>query len=134
MVDTIHTSEQVSSKRRTKWLRSPEVDAAEDRTDKPFPAALQDLMKRREVSYRGLSELTKAIDRPLSHTYLNHLGTGREKKPTAGNMETVAQALGVEPTYFREYREHLAGQRARALAARHGLDAVLDKLSELDAG
>lgn len=108
------------------------MGAAEDRTDKPFPTALQDLMKRREVSYRGLADLTKAVDRPLSHAYLNHLGTGREKKPTPGNMEAVAQALGVQPTYFREYREHLAGQRAKALAARHGLDAVMAKLSELD--
>jgi transcriptional regulator with XRE-family HTH domain len=110
------------------------MDQQTDRTDKQFPQALQELMRRRSISYRGLAEACNAIDRPLSHAYLNHLGTGREKKPTPGNMEAIAQALGVPPTYWREYREHLAGQRARALAARHGLDAVLSKLAELDAG
>lgn len=132
MVDTIHDGAQVSSKRATGRVRSRLMTAEPDRSDKPFHVALQALMKRHDVSYRGLSELTHAVDKPLSHAYLNHLGTGREKKPTVENMEAIAQALGVDATYFREYREHLAAQRARALAARHGLDAVLAKLGELD--
>lgn len=101
------------------------------RSNQAFPEALQALMKRRDVSYRRLADLTKTTDRPLSHAYLGHLGSGRSPA-TIENMQTVAQALGVEPEFFREYREHVAAQRARSLAARHGMDAVLAKLAELD--
>jgi transcriptional regulator with XRE-family HTH domain len=102
------------------------------RSNQAFPQALTALMKRSEVSYRRLADLTKTTDRPLSSAYLGHLGSGRSPA-TIENMQTVAQALGVEPEYFREYREHIAAQRARSLAARHGMDAVLAKLAELDA-
>lgn len=105
----------------------------EGRSNQAFGAALQALMKRRDVSYRGLAELTKTVDKPLSHAYLNHLGIGRQV-PTVENMESCAAALGVEPSYFREYREYLAAQRARALTARHGLDAVMGALAKLDEG
>lgn len=102
-----------------------------DRSRQPFGPAMKALMKRRGVTYRGLDALTVTVGSRLSAGYLSHISTGRER-PTIENMRVVAQALGVEPEYFREYREHKAAETARLVAARHGMDAVLAKLAELD--
>lgn len=100
-------------------------------SNKPFPEALRGLMESRSVSYRKLSELIAAGGGKLSHTYLQQL-TGKRSKPTTENMEQIAVALGVEPVFFREYREHVAARRAAVLAAQLGLDVVMAKLAELD--
>lgn len=88
-------------------------------------------MDRRDVSFRQLEKLTEAAGHRLTFGYVGQLARA-EKIPTPENMEILAAALGVSPTFWREYREHTAAQRARVLAARVGLDAVLAKLAELD--
>ncbi len=88
-------------------------------------------MKRQGVSFRNAEDLTQAAGHKLPFSYIGHLARG-ERPPTVENMEVLAAAFSVDPTYFREYREHVAAQRARVLASRLGLDAVLDKLAELD--
>lgn len=102
-----------------------------EQSRQPFGPAMKALMKRRGVSYRDLDALTDTAGTRLSSGYLNHISTGRQA-PTIDNMRVVAAALGVQPEYFREYREHKAGEAARLLAARHGMDAVMAKLAELD--
>ncbi len=101
-------------------------------SSKPFPDALRTLMAEKKLSFRKVADLTSAGGgRSLSHGYVNQLAT-KLAKPTIENMEQLAHALAVEPTYFREYREHVAAQRAAVLAAELGLDVVLEKLAELD--
>lgn len=101
-------------------------------SNKPFADALRAALKDREVSFRQLSDLTSAgAKKGLSHTYLSQLAN-RKSRPTIENMEQIARGLGTDPRYFREYREHVASQEAARLAMKCGLDAVLDKLSELE--
>jgi transcriptional regulator with XRE-family HTH domain len=50
-------------------------------------------------TYRSLAERTK-----LSAGYLNHLVHGNRPVPSDDVMRVLANALGVEPEHFREYR------------------------------
>ena len=51
------------------------------------------------VTYRGLADKSG-----LSAGYLNHLVHGNRPVPSNDVVETLAEALGVEPAHFREYR------------------------------
>lgn len=116
---------------------SPPMPLPKD-SQKPYPQALRALLADRDLTYRRLAALTQSADgqrKGLSHAYLNQLARG-EAKPTdhtlAHQLELVARASGVDPRYFREYREHLAAQEARQVAARVGLDEVLAALRDLE--
>jgi transcriptional regulator with XRE-family HTH domain len=101
---------------------------------KPFPEALRELMEAKGLSFRAAADLTRSVDpkgRGLSHGYIGHLARGAAR-PTIENMEVIARALGEEPTYFREYREHLAALEARRLVTKVGLDRVMEALRQLD--
>lgn len=101
---------------------------------KPFPEALREVMERQGLSFRGLADLTRSVDakgKGLSHGYIGHLARG-VARPTVENMELIARAVGVDPTYFREYREHLAAVEARRLVSKVGLDRVMEALRQLD--
>ena len=50
-------------------------------------------------TYRSLAERTR-----LSAGYLNHLVHGNRPVPSDDVMRVLANALGVEPEHFREYR------------------------------
>ena len=56
-------------------------------------------MGERHVTYRGLADQTG-----LSAGYLNHLVHGNRPVPSNGVIDRLADALGVEPEHFREYR------------------------------
>ena len=58
------------------------------------------------VTYRGLAERTH-----LSAGYLNHLVHGNRPVPSNEVVETLAQALEVEPEHFREYRLRVITER-----------------------
>ncbi|MDX6513486.1 MAG: Cro/C1-type DNA-binding domain [Gaiellaceae bacterium] len=58
------------------------------------------------VTYRSLAEKTG-----LSAGYLNHLVHGNRPVPSDEVVETLAEALGVEPAHFREYRLRVITQR-----------------------
>lgn len=68
-------------------------------SEEPFGPTIERLMAETGVTYRGLAERTK-----LSAGYLNHLVHGNRPVPSNEVVETLAQALGVEPAHFREYR------------------------------
>ncbi len=51
------------------------------------------------VTYRELAARTG-----LSAGYLNHLVHGNRPVPSNEVVQTLAEALGVEPEHFREYR------------------------------
>lgn len=108
-------------------------------TNEPFHEALQKLMKERDVSFRSLVRLTDAASqrgKGYSVGYLSSLTKGpnvqRGTKPTVENIQILAAALNVSPEYFREYREHLAAQRAKAYVARHGFDNFTRLLDDAD--
>ena len=68
-------------------------------SEEPFGATVQRLMAETGVTYRGLADKTG-----LSAGYLNHLVHGNRPVPSNDVVETLAEALGVEPAHFREYR------------------------------
>ena len=58
------------------------------------------------VTYRGLGEQTG-----LSAGYLNHLVHGNRPVPSDDVVKRIADALGVEPEHFREYRIRVITER-----------------------
>jgi transcriptional regulator with XRE-family HTH domain len=68
-------------------------------SDEPFGPTLERLMGETGVTYRALAAQTK-----LSAGYLNHLVHGNRPVPSNEIVEKLANALGVEPEHFREYR------------------------------
>jgi len=56
------------------------------------------------LSYRALAQATREIDgKGMTHAHINMLANGRDK-PSRRAMVLLAEALGVEPEYFAEYR------------------------------
>ena len=62
------------------------------------------------TTYRGLADKTG-----LSAGYLNHLVHGNRPVPSNDVMQTLADALGVEPEHFREYRLRVITDRLEAM-------------------
>jgi transcriptional regulator with XRE-family HTH domain len=77
-------------------------------SDEPFGDTLRGLMDARGLSYRKLAEETRRLDgRGMTHAHINMLANGRDK-PSNRAMELIAQACGVDPEYFAEYRLAMA--------------------------
>jgi len=79
-------------------------------SDEPFGPTIERLMTETGVTYRGLADKTK-----LSAGYLNHLVHGNRPVPSNDVVETLADALGVEPEHFREYRLRVITERLEAM-------------------
>jgi transcriptional regulator with XRE-family HTH domain len=104
-----------------------------------FGAALSDL---RAALGMSLDEFARELSRhhpagkSWSKTFVNQLELGNQALVKPESMvalaEAAARVAGIEPTYFREYREHLAARRAAQLARKIGLDEVLAVLDQLD--
>ena len=75
-------------------------------SEEPFGATIERLMAEEGVTYRGLAERTR-----LSAGYLNHLVHGNRPVPSNDVVESLADALGVEPAHFREYRLRVITER-----------------------
>ena len=76
----------------------------------PFGAAVERLMNETGTTYRGLAAKTG-----LSAGYLNHLVHGNRPVPSNDVIETLAEALDVEPEHFREYRLRVITDRLEAM-------------------
>ena len=63
-------------------------------------------MGERGITYRGLAEKTG-----LSAGYLNHLVHGNRPVPSDDVVKKLANALGVEPEHFLEYRLRVIASR-----------------------
>ena len=68
-------------------------------SEEGFGETVQRLMDEQGVTYRQLAGRTG-----LSAGYLNHLVHGNRPVPSDDVMRVLANALGVEPEHFREYR------------------------------
>ena len=75
-----------------------------------FGPTLERLMAEAGVTYRGLADKTG-----LSAGYLNHLVHGNRPVPSAEIIGKLAEALGVEPEHFREYRIRFITDRLEAM-------------------
>jgi transcriptional regulator with XRE-family HTH domain len=71
-----------------------------------FGATIERLMAETGLTYRGLAAKTG-----LSAGYLNHLVHGNRPVPSKDVVERLAEALGVEPEHFREYRLRVISDR-----------------------
>ena len=79
-------------------------------SEEPFGPTVQRLMAETGVTYRGLADRTG-----LSAGYLNHLVHGNRPVPSNDVVETLAEALGVEPAHFREYRLRVITRKLEAM-------------------
>jgi transcriptional regulator with XRE-family HTH domain len=71
-----------------------------------FGPTIERLMTESGLTYRGLASKTD-----LSAGYLNHLVHGNRPVPSKEVVARLADALGVEPEHFREYRLRVIADR-----------------------
>ena len=76
----------------------------------PFGPAVERLMNDSGITYRALAAKTG-----LSAGYLNHLVHGNRPVPSNEVVRTLADALDVEPEYFREFRVRAITERLEAM-------------------
>jgi transcriptional regulator with XRE-family HTH domain len=79
-------------------------------SDEPFGPTVERLMTETGITYRALADKTG-----LSAGYLNHLVHGNRPVPSTDVVRTLAEALGVEPEHFREYRLRVITERLEAM-------------------
>jgi transcriptional regulator with XRE-family HTH domain len=76
----------------------------------PFGPTIEQLMDETGTTYRALADRSG-----LSAGYLNHLVHGNRPVPSNDVIHTLADALGVEPEHFREYRLRVITDRLEAM-------------------
>jgi transcriptional regulator with XRE-family HTH domain len=79
-------------------------------SEEGFGPTIEALMAEAGVTYRELAARTG-----LSAGYLNHLVHGNRPVPSNDVVRTLAEALGVEPEHFREYRIRVITERLEAM-------------------
>ena len=79
-------------------------------SDRPFGETMQALLAETGLTYRQLAAKTE-----LSAGYLNHIVHGNRPVPANDVVETLAQALGVEPEHFLEFRVRVITEKLERL-------------------
>jgi transcriptional regulator with XRE-family HTH domain len=79
-------------------------------SDDPFGPTIERLMTETGTTYRGL-----AVNAGLSAGYLNHIVHGNRPVPSNDVIARIADALGVEPEHFREYRIRVITEKLEAM-------------------
>ena len=79
-------------------------------SEEGFGATVERLMVEAGITYRELAARTK-----LSAGYLNHLVHGNRPVPSNDVVQTLAQALDVEPEHFREYRLRVISEKLESM-------------------
>ncbi len=96
-------------------------------SSQPFGEALRALMDARGLTYRGLAQAIREVDdKGLTHAHINMLANGHDK-PSLRAMELIAQACGVKPEHFAEYRLALAMRELDPSEV--GLEQALENLN-----
>ena len=86
-------------------------------SEEPFGPTVERLMNENRITYRALAAKTD-----LSAGYLNHLVHGNRPVPSNDVVQKLADALGVEPEHFREYRLRVITERLE------GMPDLIDRL------
>ena len=92
-------------------------------SEEPFGVTMERLLAESGLTYRGLASKAK-----LSAGYLNHVVHGNRPVPSNEILERLADAFGVEPEHFREYR--LRAITARLEAMPELIDRLYKRLGE----
>ena len=79
-------------------------------SEEGFGQTVQRLMDEQGITYRQLAASTG-----LSAGNLNHLVHGNRPVPSNDVVQTLSQALEVEPEHFREYRLRVITERLEAM-------------------
>ena len=79
-------------------------------SDDHFGPTIERLMAETGTTYRGLADKAD-----LSAGYLNHIVHGNRPVPSNDVVRALAQALGVEPEHFREYRIRVITDKLEAM-------------------
>jgi len=79
-------------------------------SEEPFGPTIERLLTETGLTYRALASKTG-----LSAGYLNHLVHGNRPVPSNDVIARLADALGVEPEHFREYRLRSITERLEAM-------------------
>ncbi len=79
-------------------------------SEEPFGPTVVRLMEEAGLTYRGLAAKTG-----LSAGYLNHIVHGNRPVPRNEVIARLAEALGVEPEHFLEYRIRTITERLRRM-------------------
>jgi transcriptional regulator with XRE-family HTH domain len=79
-------------------------------SEDPFGSTIESLMTEAGATYRELAARTG-----LSAGYLNHLVHGNRPVPSNEVVRTLAEARGVEPEHFREFRLRVITERLEAM-------------------
>jgi transcriptional regulator with XRE-family HTH domain len=79
-------------------------------SEEAFGPTIEGLMAEVGVTYRELAGRTG-----LSAGYLNHLVHGNRPVPSNDVVRTLADALGVEPEHFREFRIRVITDRLESM-------------------
>ena len=79
-------------------------------SEETFGATVERLMGETSLTYRALANQTD-----LSAGYLNHLVHGNRPVPSNDVVEKLADAFGVEPEHFREYRLRVITDRLETM-------------------
>ncbi len=96
-------------------------------SNEPFGDSVRKLMRERGLSYRALGDATREIDgKGLTHAHINMLANGHDK-PSMRAMELIAQACGIDPGYFAEYRLAVAMRELDPTEV--GLEQALENLN-----
>src|SRR5271166_2787064 len=96
-------------------------------SNRPFGESLRVLMDDQGFSYRGLAQRTRQLDgKGMTHAHINMLAKGHDR-PSMRAMELIAEACGVEPDYFAEYR--LAKAMRELDPTEVGLEQALENLN-----
>jgi len=75
-------------------------------SDDALGPTMERLMAETGLTYRGLADKTG-----LSAGYLNHIVHGNRPVPSNEVLARLADALGVKPEHFREYRIRVITER-----------------------
>ena len=75
-------------------------------SEEPFGPTMVRLMDETGMTYRSLASRSG-----LSAGYLNHVVHGNRPVPAHGVVARIADALGVEPEHFLEYRVRVITER-----------------------
>ena len=79
-------------------------------SEDPFGPTIERLLAETGLTYRALASKTG-----LSAGYLNHLVHGNRPVPSNDVIARLADALGVEPEHFREFRLRSITERLAAM-------------------